>query len=86
MLDSRLIGPVLNGLEERQIDATVAVLPDHPTPVETGNHATDPVPVAIMSPGIAPDDVQYYDEDQAEKGSLGLMRGEDFIKQVLNIT
>jgi 2,3-bisphosphoglycerate-independent phosphoglycerate mutase len=82
-LDERLVGPVLKGLEERGIEATVAVLPDHPTPVETGSHATDPVPVAIRTPGVAPDDVPSYDEVHAAKGSLGLMRGDDFIKQVL---
>jgi 2,3-bisphosphoglycerate-independent phosphoglycerate mutase len=82
-LDDRLVGPVLKGLEERGIEAAVAVLPDHPTPVETGSHATDPVPVAISTPGVAPDDVQCYDEVHAAQGSLGLMRGDDFIRRVL---
>ena len=82
-LDERLVGPVLKGLEQRGIEAAVAILPDHPTPVETGSHATDPVPVAISTPGVAPDDVPIYDEVHAAKGSLGLMRGDEFIKQVL---
>jgi 2,3-bisphosphoglycerate-independent phosphoglycerate mutase len=82
-LDERLVRPILKGLEERGIEATVAVLPDHPTPVETGSHATDPVPVAISTPGVAADDVPSYDEVHAAKGSLGLLRGDEFIKQVL---
>ncbi len=82
-LDSRLVGPVLEGLDKRGIEASIAVLPDHPTPVETGSHATDPVPVAIRTPGIAPDGVQTYDESAAAKGSLGLMEGDRFIKEVI---
>ena len=41
-------------LEARGLAATVAILPDHPTPVETGQHGRDPVPVAIRRPGEAP--------------------------------
>ncbi|MCP4606977.1 MAG: cofactor-independent phosphoglycerate mutase [Proteobacteria bacterium] len=84
-LDGRLVGPILEGLEKRGIEATVAVLPDHPTPVETGSHATDPVPVAIKTPGAVPDGAQTYDEIQASNGSLGLMKGDEFIRQVFGI-
>jgi 2,3-bisphosphoglycerate-independent phosphoglycerate mutase len=86
MLDGRLVGPILDGLERRGIEAAVAVLSDHPTPVETGAHATDPVPVAIRTPGVAPDDVQIYDELSARNGSIGLLKGDEFIKKVLGIS
>ena len=82
-LDERLVRPILEGLEERGIEAAVAVLPDHPTPVETGQHGRDPVPVAIRRPGEQPDDVQGYDEVQASRGSLGLLEGDAFIRLML---
>jgi 2,3-bisphosphoglycerate-independent phosphoglycerate mutase len=82
-LDERLVRPILEGLEARGVEAAVAVLPDHPTPVETGQHGRDPVPVAIRWPGETPDDVQGYDEVQAMNGSLGLMEGDQFIKRML---
>jgi len=82
-LDARLVRPILEGLETRGLAATVAILPDHPTPVETGQHGRDPVPVAIRRPGEAPDEVQGYDEAQAARGSLGLLEGEGFIRLVL---
>jgi 2,3-bisphosphoglycerate-independent phosphoglycerate mutase len=84
MLDQRLVRPILEGLTERGIEATVAILPDHPTPVETGKHADDPVPVAIFNPNITPDNTERYDEIQAATGSLGPMQGDTFIKTVLN--
>ncbi len=82
-LDDRLVRIILEGLAARGIAATVAVLPDHPTPVTTGQHARDPVPVAILTPGVAPDSTERFDEEQAARGSLGLLAGEQFIRVVL---
>jgi 2,3-bisphosphoglycerate-independent phosphoglycerate mutase len=82
-LDGRLVGPIMEGIAARGIEAIVAVLPDHPTPVETGNHGSDPVPVAILAPGAAPDAVQGFDEVQAARGSLGLLEGDAFIRLAL---
>jgi 2,3-bisphosphoglycerate-independent phosphoglycerate mutase len=85
MLDSRLVRPILQGLEELGLEAAVAVLPDHPTPVSTGIHGGEPVPVAIWRPGDSPDTTTAFDEEQARAGSLPFMRGDDFIKYALGI-
>jgi len=79
-LDDRLVRPILEGIRAKGWDATIAVLPDHPTPVETGNHADDPVPVAIWRTGRAADASQCYDEDEVAKGSLGLLKKDEFIQ------
>lgn len=83
-LDSRLIAHVMRGLEDRGIEATIAVLPDHLTPVAQGNHVHGPVPVAILNPRLEPDSVQSYDETACASGSLGMLRGSDFIRTLLN--
>ncbi len=85
MLDDRLVRPILEGVEKAGLEVAVAVLPDHPTPVSTGIHAGDPVPVAILRPGDAPDNTTAYDEEQAKAGNLPFMRGDDFIKLALGI-
>jgi 2,3-bisphosphoglycerate-independent phosphoglycerate mutase len=82
-LDDRLVRHVLDGIEKKGWKVNVALLPDHPTPVETGAHADDPVPVAIMGPEIEPDDTDRYDEEAAAKGALGLMKGDQFMRLVL---
>ncbi len=84
-LDHRLIARVLHKLEEKKIEAVVAVLPDHATPVEYGNHVKDPVPVAIYNPKIQGDQVEVFDEESVKKGSLGMMHGSRFIETVLGI-
>jgi 2,3-bisphosphoglycerate-independent phosphoglycerate mutase len=81
-LDQRLVRPILAGLEARAIAATIAVLPDHPTPVATGQHGRDPVPVAILRPGDTPDATERYDEEQASRGSLGMMTGMQFMRRM----
>jgi len=83
-LDSRLVARVMKGIEDRGIEATVAVLPDHLTPVAKGNHVHGPVPVAILTPGFPPDPVQTYDEAACAAGELGLLCGDRFIRTVLD--
>jgi 2,3-bisphosphoglycerate-independent phosphoglycerate mutase len=82
-LDSRLVARVMKGIEDKGIEATVAVLPDHLTPVAKGNHVHGPVPVAILTPGFTPDSVQTYDETACASGSLGMLRGSAFIRTFL---
>ena len=47
MIDSRVLPIVLQGLEEIREDYKVMILPDHPTPIVTQTHASDPVPYLI---------------------------------------
>ncbi len=79
-LDRRLIQRVLEGAEKKDWEVTYALLPDHPTPIAQGNHTRDPVPVAIFSPDKPADAVERYDEESVKKGSLGLLRGKEFIE------
>jgi 2,3-bisphosphoglycerate-independent phosphoglycerate mutase len=85
MLDRRLLGPLLEGLAAKRIEAVVAVLPDHPTPVESGKHASEPVPVAIWNPRLDADAVAVFDEPSAATGSLGTLEGDRFIRLVLGV-
>ncbi len=83
--DSRLVARVMKGLEEKGIRATVAVLPDHPTPVARGNHVHGAVPVAIYNPDLAPDSVERFDEEAVKAGVLGELHGDQFIRTLLGI-
>ncbi len=69
-LDKRLLGRILNGLKEPY---SIALLPDHPTPIKVGTHTRDPVPFAISSPFLKPDGVQKFDEFAAKDGGFGLI-------------
>jgi len=79
-LDQRLIQRVIEGVRKKGWDCVFAVLPDHTTPIATGNHGREPVPVAIRFPHIAGDAIECYDEESVKSGSLGLMTGSQFIE------
>ena len=78
-LDKRLIKPVIEAVEEMQENVCVAILPDHPTPVELRIHVNEPVPFIIWHKGIEPDSVQHYDEESCVMGSYGLLRLNEFM-------
>jgi 2,3-bisphosphoglycerate-independent phosphoglycerate mutase len=81
-LDARLAGRILTGLEQRKMEAVVAVLPDHPTPVEKRIHVRDAVPFAIRDPRQPPDKVERFDEQSCAEGEFGTMHGDEFIRAV----
>ncbi len=69
-LDKKLIGRLLDNLSD---DTVIAILPDHPTPIKVKTHTSEPVPLAILSPRLRPDDVERFSERACSTGGLGLM-------------
>ncbi len=47
--DARIVGPMIDGLEKRYADFKVLIMPDHPTPLCTKTHASDPVPFILYN-------------------------------------
>lgn len=85
-LDSRIIRPIYETVSTwTGTPVCIAVLPDHPTPVEIRTHVSAPVPFIIWHPGIVPDDVQQYDERSCVSGSYGLLRPTQFMKELMNV-
>ncbi len=79
-LDSRIVAPIYNEVKTWEEPVCIAVLPDHPTPVEMRSHVNEPVPFAIWHPGITPDDVTCYDEVSCVGGAYGMLRLEQFMQ------
>ena len=84
-LDKRLIKPILEAIEQMDEPVCVAILPDHPTPVELRIHVNEPVPFIIWHKGITPDEVQYYDEESCVSGGYGLLRLNEFMNEFMKI-
>ena len=80
-IDRRLLSLMLDELDLD--DTAIAVLPDHFTPVERGDHVGQPVPVLIRGANLDADDTIRYDEVSVSSGALGAMTGEDFIRTLL---
>jgi len=84
-LDSRIVKYLVEETEKMDEPVTIAVLPDHPTPCATKIHTRNAVPFIIYKPGETPDNAQFYDEFEVEKGSYGLLKGDQFMKALLKI-
>ena len=84
-LDQRLIKPIFEATEKMNEPVCIAVLPDHPTPVELRIHVNEPVPFLIYYKGIEPDAVQRYDEISCVSGSYGLLRLQEFMQAFMDI-
>ena len=85
-LDKRLIKPILEAIEQMDEPVCVAVLPDHPTPVELRIHVNEPVPFIIWHRGIEADSVEHYDETSCVSGSYGLLKLQEFINTLMSIS
>ena len=84
-LDHRLIEPIYNEVRTWDEPVCIAVLPDHPTPVEMRIHINEPVPFIIYAPGMEPDSVLTYDEESCKEGYYGLLCKDEFINALMAI-
>ena len=80
-LDQRLIRPIYEAVKDQ--DVCIAVLPDHPTPVELRIPVNEPVPFLIWHKGIEADDVTTYDEVACVRGGYGLLKLQEFINTLM---
>ena len=82
-LDNRIIRPIFEEVSKWDEPVAIALLPDHPTPCKLKTHTSDPVPFVIYKPGMESDAVEKYDEDSAQKGDYGLLKGNEFMTEFL---
>lgn len=85
-LDSRIVRPIYEEVSTwKDEPVCIAILPDHPTPVELRTHVDEPVPFIIWYPGITPDSVETYDEISCVSGSYGMLRLEEFMNKFMEL-
>lgn len=66
IIDEKILGKILPALEEYD-DYKIMVLPDHPTPIVTMTHASDPVPYMIYRKSTAKDNgIESFTEINAK--------------------
>ncbi|MBO6105295.1 MAG: cofactor-independent phosphoglycerate mutase, partial [Methanobrevibacter sp.] len=82
-IDKYILAPLVEVLEKEYKDFKIAVLPDHPTPIDVGTHTRDPVPIAVYSSKDEAYYVLVYDEDSVKDGALGELVGCNLLKLLL---
>ena len=82
-VDNRILGKLLDELPDFG-DYSIAILPDHPTPLSLKTHTSDPVPCSMFSTTNSSDDVMVYDEFSVRKGIMGVQEGYKFIQNFIH--
>jgi 2,3-bisphosphoglycerate-independent phosphoglycerate mutase len=81
-VDKHVVGPVLEALAGHE-SWRLLLLPDHPTPVESGAHSAAPVPFAMVGPGISGILHAGFGETNAAKSGLRIEKGCELMEYFL---
>lgn len=82
-LDQHIVEPILWEVSRWDEPVAVALLPDHPTPVELRTHVAEAVPFAIWHKGIERDSVPTFDEQACSNGAFGLLHLTEFMTEFM---
>ena len=84
-LDHRIVEPIYKEVSTWDEPVCIAILPDHPTPVEIRTHVKEAVPFLIWYPGIEADSVESYNEVSCVRGAYGLLQLQEFMNTFMKI-
>ena len=75
LIDEKIVGPVMEYLENCGEDYAVLVMPDHPTPLCLKTHVRDAVPFAMFDSTKDKKSGLSYTEKNAEKTGVFIEKG-----------
>lgn len=81
-IDKHIIGPVLEALQKYQ-SWRILVLPDHPTPIASKAHSSDPVPFAMLGSGVTGILHATFSEANAAKSGFRIENGFELMEYFL---
>ena len=82
-IDKRFFGTLINKLNTD--NSTIIISADHCTPCTLKSHSDHPVPLLVSGNMINRDGTARFTEKYGEKGSMGLIAGENVLMRTLNI-
>jgi 2,3-bisphosphoglycerate-independent phosphoglycerate mutase len=84
LIDEKVLPVIINGLEEIGDDYKIMILPDHPTPIVTKTHASDPVPYMIYKKSAEKDSgVESINEETAKATGVYVDFGPSMMKKFI---
>lgn len=81
LIDEKVVGYILSELEGE--DLKILVCPDHPTPLITKTHSSEPVPFVIYDSTSMKEGVSTYTESECRTTGLVLNSGDELIELFL---
>lgn len=84
IIDEKVLPIIIDGLEEIGEDYKIMILPDHPTPIVTKTHASDPVPYMIYKKSAEKDSgVESINEETAKATGVYVDFGPSMMKKFI---
>ncbi len=81
LIDEKVLTPLIEKLNSTGEDYKIMILPDHPTPIVTGTHASDPVPFLIYEKDREIESgVTSIDEETAKTTGVFVEKGHELMK------
>jgi len=82
-LDEKVIGPMVEKLEQAGVDFRMLVLPDHPTPIRVRTHTSENVPYMLYDSTAKQNNAWNYNEAEALKSGNLEPVGHQLIEKLL---
>ncbi len=82
-IDRRALAPMLEYLQTCGDDYRILIMPDHPTPLETRTHSSEPVPYLIYDSRKALPGVSHFTEKTAAAAGIFVEHGPDIMNKLL---
>ncbi len=80
----KVVKIIYDGLKDMGENFAFLILPDHPTPLSTMTHCSDPVPYLLYSSKQSVKGVDAYDEENASKTGVFEKEGYKLIQKLFN--
>ncbi|NND87046.1 MAG: 2,3-bisphosphoglycerate-independent phosphoglycerate mutase [Nitrosopumilus sp.] len=82
-IDQRFFKTLVENIDPDRV--AIVISADHSTPCINKGHSDDPVPVLVSANFIKNDGTTRMTEQQAKKGSMGLLQGSEVVLKVLEL-
>ena len=82
-IDQRFFKTLLENIDSSKV--AIIISADHSTPCINKGHSDDPVPVVVSADFIKNDGTTRMTENQAKKGSIGLLQGSEVVTKSLEL-
>lgn len=82
LIDNKVVARIVNGLNKDKEEYSILILPDHPTPISTRTHASDPVPYLMFRSNVRRlSGRDTYCERTAEESGIILGSGSELMRK-----
>ena len=82
-IDQRFFKTLVENIDSSKV--AIVISADHSTPCINKGHSDDPVPILVSGDFIKKDGTTRMTEQQAKKGSIGLLQGADVVTKSLEL-